>query len=507
MLKYLYLSGNRLTGVIPSSWDSLVSLQVMGLSSNKLGGEVPEFTKAMGLSTITLSDNKFTGTLPTFASLTRLELLDLSYNELSGPLKSWSYLKSLRDINLSFNNLEGDLSNWKPLPSENSTIPKRIDLSHNELSGTTIPWTNIRASTINLSHNRISGNLKEILDTLASTLVGGKRQLIAASSSNMATSTKDNLEELNLAGNKLTGSLNLTQLYAFESLQFLNLANNTLSGRFVVPPNLQSKLKSLDISNNQFHGIFGAAHDPFSPLESFDTVYYGYGADESFMNNFNDGKENVYINAAKNGFSCPFPKHSENIILIKTACGISDMAIVIAILAGCMVVPVALLGGLLYCLYKRGSLKSCCTCCNGVNAKMPKKMKSCCDRVYATYRKVGPRVIFGYTVYLALAAYFVWDVYVDVVMYQQQLQASSSVSSGGYCAALNEPLYFVAQVPLRELPPSRNFVDGRGEPAVEVWERGVYNDNLTTTPKKSVPKNEFFTSVKKCYIQCKVFLV
>ncbi len=117
------------------------------------------------------------------------------------------------------------------------------------------------------------------------------------------------------------------------------------------------------------------------------------------MNNFTDGEGKVYFNSAKNGFSCPYPQHSKNIILLKSACGIRDMATVITIPVVILLVVGALVGGLVYGLYKRGTLKSCV------------------DRIHATYRKFGPRVI-GYSVYLALVALFVYDVYADVVQYR-----------------------------------------------------------------------------------------
>lgn len=61
-------------------------LIVIGLSSNKFYGEIPESIGDLkGLQGLNLSKNDLTGPIPaSLANLTQLEALDLSQNKLSG---------------------------------------------------------------------------------------------------------------------------------------------------------------------------------------------------------------------------------------------------------------------------------------------------------------------------------------------------------------------------------------------------------------------------------------
>ncbi|CAN1295331.1 Probable LRR receptor-like serine/threonine-protein kinase At3g47570 [Linum perenne] len=65
-LQGLNLQGNRLQGIIPSSFSSLRGIQWLDLSSNNLSGQIPKFLENMDISIfVNLSHNNFDGEVPT----------------------------------------------------------------------------------------------------------------------------------------------------------------------------------------------------------------------------------------------------------------------------------------------------------------------------------------------------------------------------------------------------------------------------------------------------------
>ncbi|XP_044948913.1 receptor-like protein EIX1 [Hordeum vulgare subsp. vulgare] len=97
------LSGNSLTGEIPTDITSLHALMNLNLSSNKLSGEIPNMIGAMqSLVSLDLSENKLSGEIPSsLSSLTSLSALNLSYNNLSGRIPSGRQLDTLNSDNPS----------------------------------------------------------------------------------------------------------------------------------------------------------------------------------------------------------------------------------------------------------------------------------------------------------------------------------------------------------------------------------------------------------------------
>ena len=104
------MSGNQLSGTIPTEVGLLLSLRSLSLSFNQLKGTIPtEFTQCKLINELRISDNDLRGTLPDlFQNTTELRLLYLSNNRLSGEIPSslW-YIDSLFWLELQNNNLEG----------------------------------------------------------------------------------------------------------------------------------------------------------------------------------------------------------------------------------------------------------------------------------------------------------------------------------------------------------------------------------------------------------------
>jgi Leucine-rich repeat (LRR) protein len=97
------LSGNSLTGEIPSCITYLDGLRNLNLSSNLLRGNIPSNIGAMRtLESLDLSKNKISGEIPpSISNLTSLSYMNLSYNNLSGRIPSGRQLDTISADNPS----------------------------------------------------------------------------------------------------------------------------------------------------------------------------------------------------------------------------------------------------------------------------------------------------------------------------------------------------------------------------------------------------------------------
>ncbi|KAK4803962.1 hypothetical protein SAY86_003779 [Trapa natans] len=135
-LQVLDLSGNQLSGVIPSemglfsslrylnlSWNKLLSklppefgyfqnLTVLDVRNNGLYGPIPgDICDSGSVEILQLDGNSFTGPIPgEIGNCSSLYLLTLSHNNLTGPIpESVSMLSSLKILKLEFNGLGGEI--------------------------------------------------------------------------------------------------------------------------------------------------------------------------------------------------------------------------------------------------------------------------------------------------------------------------------------------------------------------------------------------------------------
>ncbi|CAN1187544.1 Probable LRR receptor-like serine/threonine-protein kinase At3g47570 [Linum perenne] len=108
-LLWLNLSRNNLSGLIPSQVMSLRSLSIaLDLSYNQFIGSIP---MEISLQSLYLQGNLLQGIIPSsFSSLKGIQLLDLSANNLSGQIpKFLELMNNSQLLNLSFNNFEGEV--------------------------------------------------------------------------------------------------------------------------------------------------------------------------------------------------------------------------------------------------------------------------------------------------------------------------------------------------------------------------------------------------------------
>ncbi|KAL6629940.1 hypothetical protein ACP70R_029705 [Stipagrostis hirtigluma subsp. patula] len=108
-LRALSLSDNALTGAFPNV-SALAVLKMLYLSRNRLSGVIPEgtFGPMRGLRKLHLSGNEFSGPVPSSITSPRLLELSLANNRFEGPLPDFSQ-PELRFVDVSNNNLSGPI--------------------------------------------------------------------------------------------------------------------------------------------------------------------------------------------------------------------------------------------------------------------------------------------------------------------------------------------------------------------------------------------------------------
>nr|GLL23879.1 probable leucine-rich repeat receptor-like protein kinase At1g35710 [Ipomoea trifida] len=90
-LRFLDLSSNNLSGLLPDCWVNGTELIVLNLGSNFLFGEIPQsLGNLLNLKMLLLNHNKFLGELPSsLQKLRRLTVFDVGSNNLTGSILIW----------------------------------------------------------------------------------------------------------------------------------------------------------------------------------------------------------------------------------------------------------------------------------------------------------------------------------------------------------------------------------------------------------------------------------
>lgn len=222
----------------------------------------PAIGKLSALAEFTVVPGRIIGPLPqTFSQLTKLRFLAVSRNFISGEIPATlGQLRGLQTLDLSFNQLTGSIP-WSvgALPSLSNVI-----LCHNHLSGTVPPFVSQTLTRLDLKHNDLSGSL-------------------------LPNSLPPSLEYLSLSWNRFTGPADhlLTRL---NRLNYLDLSLNQFTG--CIPGNIFSfPITNLQLQRNMFYG-------PVLPVDEvkIPTVDLSYNRLSGEISPLFSTVENLYLN-------------------------------------------------------------------------------------------------------------------------------------------------------------------------------------------------------------------
>ncbi|KAL5549680.1 hypothetical protein UlMin_004911 [Ulmus minor] len=260
-LELLYLSDNRINGLIPNSLCRLDVLGFLDLSRNMLHGKIPHcWTDS--LYYIDLSSNKLSGTIPaSIGNLPSLVRFHVNNNSLSGKLPlALINCSSLISMDLGENKLSGTIPTWI---GENFLELEILRLRENMFTGT-IPLSLCRLSKLrilDLGYNSLVGRIPLCFSNLRAMINSSSDgsyyekvgQVMKGQSREYTGSVLGLVANMDLSSNKLVGHIP-EELTTLVGLHGLNLSHNNLSGS--IPRNIGNitSLESLDLSDNQLSG-------------------------------------------------------------------------------------------------------------------------------------------------------------------------------------------------------------------------------------------------------------
>lgn len=164
------LSGMELNGTLGYELSSLQALKTMDLSNNFLHDSIP-YQLPSNLTYLNLAKNNLSGNLPySISTMVSLEYLNLSHNSLFQEIgELFGSLNSLSELDISFNNLTGSL----PISMGSLSKVSSLYMQNNQLSGTVDVLSNLSLATLNIANNNFSGTIPQELSSIPNLIVGG----------------------------------------------------------------------------------------------------------------------------------------------------------------------------------------------------------------------------------------------------------------------------------------------------------------------------------------------
>ncbi|XP_074263370.1 uncharacterized protein LOC141586137 [Silene latifolia] len=254
-LKFLTLSGNDFSGILPNSIANLSSVVHLTVGDSMISGILPPgITNLINLEELIIGNSKLTASIPhDIGKLYKLETLDLHSNRITGKIPdSLGNLSRLSRLDLSDNKLEESI----PGSIQNCQSLLYLNLSYNELNGTLDKGQFKGSATfigLDLSHNNLEGSLPLEISKQTSlvTLRMSRNKFSGLLPDGLSESTE--LQSLYMDGNSFHGEIPLSYS-SLASLQEIDFSRNNLSGPIPVFLSTIPSIYFLDLSHNFFQG-------------------------------------------------------------------------------------------------------------------------------------------------------------------------------------------------------------------------------------------------------------
>ncbi|KAJ6835169.1 putative leucine-rich repeat receptor-like protein kinase [Iris pallida] len=255
-LSHLDLSSNHLALKFSPNWVPLFRLQMLRVSSCRLGKKFPSWIRNQAnISYLFMANAGIVDAMPDWfwVLVVQVRRLDISENAISGRLSiNFSSFVSVWDLDLRSNYFYGSLPNT-------SREVEFLDLSDNLFSGIIDPAiveSMPNLVLLSLSGNKLHGDVPSSLCRLQNVMIINlARNLFSGELPNCwkHLSQEYDLIVLDLSSNNLSGRIPNT-IGSLSSLEVLHLSNNSLSGE--IPSSLHgcTRLTILDLSQNKFTG-------------------------------------------------------------------------------------------------------------------------------------------------------------------------------------------------------------------------------------------------------------
>nr|CAA05267.1 Hcr9-4C [Solanum habrochaites] len=252
-LHELDMGYTNLSGPIPKPLWNLTNIESLDLDYNHLEGPIPQLPRFEKLKDLSLRNNNFDGGLEFLSfnrSWTQLEWLDFSSNSLTGPIPSnVSGLQNLEWLYLSSNNLNGSIPSW--IFSLPSLI--ELDLRNNTFSGKIQEFKSKTLSVVSLQKNQLEGPIpNSLLNQSLFYLLLSHNNISGRISSSICNLKM--LISLDLGSNNLEGTIPQCVGEMKENLWSLDLSNNSLSGTINTTFSIGNSFRAISLHGNKLTG-------------------------------------------------------------------------------------------------------------------------------------------------------------------------------------------------------------------------------------------------------------
>ncbi|MED6106707.1 hypothetical protein PIB30_007030 [Stylosanthes scabra] len=244
-LEVLDLGGNGFVGTLDVCLSNMSSLRTLDLSDNSLSGNISTtlITSLVSLEHLSLYGNRFEGVFPLsiLANLTKLRVLQLGDMDsktfqVQTENPPWNASFQLEQLNIFSCNINSPTYRTPSFLSSQHRL-EYLDLSKNNLVGEFPNWLLVNYTKLKALY--LNGNFFIGYITLPRDPV---------------LQGMDQLHVLDISSNKIQGKLSNNIGFFFPNLEYLDVSSNMFEGYIPTSIGEMSKLKVLNLGNNNISG-------------------------------------------------------------------------------------------------------------------------------------------------------------------------------------------------------------------------------------------------------------